>query len=71
MKKCRIVERTLASRKIVYVIQRKHPIFRFFWVDASFIIDYEDTFQSLDEAKDNLKYFDGSDGREKVVWESK
>jgi hypothetical protein len=71
MKKCRIVERTFDG-KSQYVIQQKHHIFRWWWVDA-WVNSWDgswchDSFSTLEEAKENLKYFDGTKCTEKVVY---
>ena len=73
MKKVRIVERTHLDGSITYTIQHKHFLFRWLWVDAS--INHWDggylqnTWDTLEEAKNNLPFFDGSKGKQKVVYE--
>jgi len=64
MKKVRIVKRTGVDGRIQYIIQQKHFLFYWGWVDAwlnsscgASCKDYFDTFK---EAEDNLCYFDGS-----------
>ena len=71
--KTRIVKRTNVDGSVLYVIQQKHLIFRWWWVDASVnSLDYANTkdyFCTLDEAKSNLCYFDGSTHKDEVVKE--
>lgn len=54
-----------------YVIQQPHFIFRWWWVDAwmnsSNGAACNDSFETLEEAKKHLCYFDGSKCRETVV----
>jgi len=68
--KVRIIERTLPNGKIKYVIQQKHFLFRN-WVDAWINswngADCQDSFSTLEEAKNNLCYFDGTKCIDKVV----
>jgi len=71
MSKCRIIERTGVDGRAQYVIQQKHFLLRWWWVDAwvnswsgAACVDY---FGSLKEAKENLCYFDGSKCKEKEV----
>ena len=67
----RIIERTNVDGRVEYIIQQKHFLFRWWWVDAwvnsSSGADCRDSFSSLKEAKENLCYFDGSKISEKVV----
>lgn len=73
MKKVRIVKETNVDGRVQYVIQQKHWLFRWCWVDASInSIDYVnciDYFDTLEKAKKHLCYFDGSKGKSKVVYE--
>ena len=62
--KVRIIERKNPDGTINFVIQQKHFLFWWWWVDAwinspcaAYCTDY---FSSLEEAKKNLCYFDGS-----------
>lgn len=71
MKKVRIIERECVDGRILYVIQQKHHLFRWWWVDA-WINSWcgascQDSFGSLEEARKNLCYFDGSIVKERVV----
>ena len=70
--KIRIVKRTHTNGNVKYIIQQKHFLFRWWWVDAwinsSSGACCTDDFGSLEEAKNNLCYFDGSKGEEIVVW---
>lgn len=73
MKKTRIIERINVDGRKEYVIQQKHFIFRWWWVDA-WINSWDgaycvDSFSSLEEAKKNLCYFDGSKTTDKIAWE--
>ena len=70
--KARIIKRTGPDGRVQYIIQQKHSLFRWWWVDAwlnslcgASCLDYFDT---LDEAKKNLCYFDGTETKEKVVF---
>ncbi len=69
--KCRIVKRTLVDGKIKFVIQQKHFLFKWWWVDAwinSWHGSYcEDSFDTLEEAKNNIHYFDGSSSTDEVI----
>ncbi len=71
MKKVRIVERTLVDDRKVYVIQQRHFLFRWLWVDAwinssagAWCID---SFSTLEKAQEHLCYFDGSTHKDKVI----
>ena len=72
---CRIVERTHVDEQIAFVIQQKHFLFRWWWVDAWINspcgASCQDSFSSLEEAKKNLCYFDGSSYRDRIVKEEK
>jgi len=68
--KTRIIERTNVDGRKSYVIQQKHFLFRWWWVDAwinSSSASCQDSFSSLEEAKKNLCYFDNTKVKEKVV----
>ena len=69
--KARIVERTHVDGQKEYVIQQRHPLFRWWWVDAwinSWIgAACKDAFPTLEEARKNLCYFDGTRWKDKVV----
>ena len=70
MTKTRIIQRTCPSGEIKYVIQQKHFLFRWMWVDgwinSSCGANCTDSFGSLEEAQKNLWMFDGSKCTEKV-----
>jgi len=70
-KKCRIVERTLVDGRVEYVIQQKHFLFRWWWVDAwvnsAAGAACRDCFSTLGEAYDNVRYFDGRKPVDRVV----
>jgi len=72
MAKCRIIERKCVDDRIEYVIQQKHFLFRWWWVDAwlnsSSGADCRDSFPTLKEAQKNLCYFDDSKTVERVVY---
>ena len=69
--KVRIIERTSPNGRIQYVIQQKHDLFRWWWVDAWINsmcgASCKDYFDSLEEAKNNLCFFDGTKCKEVVV----
>jgi len=71
MKQVRIIERTNPDRRVRYVIQQKHYLFRWWWVDAwinsSSGAYCTDSFDTLEEARENLCYFDGTKASERVV----
>ncbi len=60
--KARIIERTDPAGDKKYVIQQKHWLFRWWWVDAwvNSSQPCEDTFYTLEEAERNLCWFDGT-----------
>jgi len=64
MKKARIIERTAPDGNKKYVIQQKHFLFRWWWVDAwvnSLVGAYcTSTFSTLEEAEKNLCWFNGT-----------
>jgi hypothetical protein len=69
--KARIIERTSPDGRISYVIQQRHFLFRWQWVDAwtnSLLgAACQDSFPTLKMAKQNLCYFDGTPTTEKMV----
>ena len=69
--KTRIIERTNVDGRKSWVIQQKHFLFRWWWVDAwinsSSGASCTDSFSTLEEAKKNLCYFDGTKVKEKVI----
>jgi hypothetical protein len=71
MKKARIVERTLPDKTKIYVIQQRHFLFCWLWVDAwinSLLGPIcQDSFYSLEEAKNNLCYFDGTSAKDRII----
>ena len=67
----RIVERTYPSGNILYVIQKKHWLFKDKWVDceiASFGFYENARFKTLEEAKKNLYLFSKTKIIDKVVY---
>lgn len=73
MKKVRIIKRTNPGGRVLFVIQQKHFLFKWWWVDAwlnsSCGAYCQDDFVSLKEAKEHLCYFDGSVCKEETVFE--
>lgn len=71
MIKCRIIERTRPDGVVKYVIQQKHFLFRWLWVDAwvnsSVGAACLDSFYTLEEAEKHIVYFNGSRCKNKVV----
>jgi hypothetical protein len=70
-KKTRIIKRTNPDGRVKFIIQQKHFLFRWWWVDA-WVNSLDgawcnDDFDSLEEAKANLCYFDGTGFKEKIV----
>lgn len=70
MKKVRIIERTNVDGRVSFVIQQPHFLFRWWWVDAWMNRDISmiAEFNTFEEAKRNLCYFDGSKSTYKVVF---
>lgn len=71
MKKIRIIKR-ITPLRIEYVIQVKHFLFFWWWVDAwintnSYV---QDSFPTLEEAKANLYLFDGTKNEYEVVYKN-
>ena len=71
MKKVRIIERTYPDGFKEYVIQQKHFLFRWLWVDAwinsSAGASCRYSWPTLEEAKANLCFFDGTKYPDVVV----
>lgn len=69
MKKCRIIKREYSSQRVVYVIQQRHPLFFWSWVDAyrRMPIAIPNTFLDLSEAVQQLPHFQMKPIKEKVV----
>ena len=69
--KARIVERTSPDGRKEYVIQQRHFLFRWLWVDAwvnsFFGASCRDSWFTLEEAKENLCFFDGTSFKDRVV----
>lgn len=75
MKPVRIVERTLTNGHVVYVIQQKHWLYRWAWVDACDNGPNAPPWIScraytLEDAKKQLYRFDGTKEKNKVVYEA-
>jgi len=69
--KARIIERISPNGRKKFIIQQKHFLFRWWWVDAwinsSTGAYCTDDFDTLEEAKENLCWFDGTKFKEQVV----
>lgn len=69
--KARIVERTLPNGEKTFVIQQPHFLIRCWWVDAwinsSVGVACNDSFHTLEEAKNNRCYFDGAPYTDRVI----
>lgn len=69
--KARIVKRTGPGGRVEYVIQQRHLLFRWWWVDAwvnsSCGAYCTDAFDTLEEAKGNLCWFDGTPWKDEVA----
>jgi len=68
--KARIVERTAPDGSKTYVIQQRHFLFRWWWVDA-WINSWagaacQDSFPTLEEARRNMCWFDGTPCTDRV-----
>lgn len=70
-KKTRIVRREMPDGSVEFVVQQKHLLFRWRWVDAwrngLFSSAYPSSWPTLAEAQKNLWMFDGTKPRESVV----
>ena len=70
-KRVRIIERIHPCGRVQYIIQQKHFLFRWRWVDAWLNsmcgASCQDYFDSLEEAKANLCFFDGTKCKETAV----
>jgi hypothetical protein len=69
--KVRIVKRVMPSGITEFTIQQRHFLFWWLWVDAWVNKGAEctDTFDSLEDAKRNLCFFDGTKCKEDVVYQ--
>ena len=69
--KARIVKRTKPDGSVVYVIQQRYFLFPWWWADAwvnspdPYVL-YE--FWTLEEAKRNLCWYDGTKHKDEVVY---
>ena len=71
MVKARIVEHTGPDGRVEFVIQQKHSLFRWQWVDA-WVNSWagascRDSFSTLKEAQQNMCWFDGTPWRERII----
>jgi len=69
--KVRIIKRVNVDGRVEFIIQQKHFLFKWAWVDA-WINSWlgaccVDSFETLEEAKENLCYFNGAKCADKVV----
>jgi hypothetical protein len=73
MSAVRIVERTHPGGRVEYLIQVPHWLFRWMWVDPwvneESAYSAKTSFRSLEEAKENLWMFDGSEPIDKIILE--
>lgn len=71
MAKVRIVKRTTPLGRVSFVIQQKHFLFRWWWVDAwvnSMLgASCRDSFDTLEEARKYLPLFDGTKIKDEVI----
>ena len=71
MSKARIVKRTGPDKSVEFVIQQRHFLFRWWWVDAwmnsSCGAACRDSYPTFEEAAANLCHFDGTKTVEEVV----
>jgi hypothetical protein len=67
--KARIIKRTTVDGRVEFVIQQRHFLFRWWWVDAWLNNDVWtiDSFPTLEQAQNHLCYFNGSKGKEEVI----
>jgi len=68
--KARIVERTDPAGKVSYVIQIKHWLFRWLWVDVNddwAFPHFRPHFQTIEDAKKFLPFYDGTPQKNKVI----
>lgn len=71
MKKNRIVKREFPDGTFKYVIQLKHWLFPWKWVDgwrAQMDPHAKDSFHTLEEAKKGLSKFDGAKPNDTIVY---
>ena len=69
--KTRIMERTSTTGRKSFVIQQKHFLLRWLWVDAWVNrldgVSCVDSFTSIEDARNNLIHFNGDRGTDRVV----
>lgn len=69
--KARIVKRTDVRGSVSYVIQQRHHLFFWWWVDAWVNsldgANCRDYFDTLEEAKEHLCFFNGSKSFDEVI----
>lgn len=69
--KARIIERIAPNGEKVYIIQQRHWLFSWWWKDVSLNsgISFlkQDYFPTLEEAKKNLCFFDGTPWKNNII----
>jgi hypothetical protein len=67
--KTRIVKRTNVDGTVNFVIQQKHFLFFWWWVDAwvNHSVSTIDCFSTLEELENHLCYFDGSKTKQEIL----
>jgi len=69
MEKVRIIKRTMPDGRVKFIIQQKHFLFFWWWVDAWINNDVStiDSFSTLEEAKKEICWFDGTKVKEERI----
>jgi hypothetical protein len=69
MKKARIIKKTMPDGKVKFTIQQRHFLFFWWWVDDWINNDVStiDSFSTLEEAKENLCWFDGTKVKQEII----
>jgi hypothetical protein len=69
MEKVRIIKRTMPDGRVKFIIQQKHFLFFWWWVDAWINNDVStiDSFLTLEEAKKELCWFDGTKVKQEII----
>lgn len=69
MKSCRVIKRKYAKHKEIYVIQQRHPVLFWKWVDAykRIPITIPNAFLTLPEALKQLPHFQEKPIKEHIV----
>lgn len=69
MSKARIVQRTEPNGRQYYVIQQRHWLFRWRWVDPWVNHQGGGAYSTLEQARSNLCWYDGTKYPDRVVEE--